>query len=56
MSGGGYFYSGDNINAVVADIGAYATKIGFAGEDYPKGYFRSVGFLKGEGGGVSHFC
>jgi hypothetical protein len=25
MSGGGYFYSGDNINAVVADIGAKIT-------------------------------
>lgn len=42
MSGGGYFHSGDNINAVVADIGSYATKIGFAGEDFPKAYFRSV--------------
>lgn len=41
MSGGGYFHSGDNINAVVADIGSYATKIGFAGEDFPKAYFRS---------------
>lgn len=30
------------MNAVVADIGAYSTKIGFAGEDYPKAYFRSV--------------
>ena len=42
MSGGGYFHSGDNINAVVADIGSYASKIGFAGEDFPKAYFRSV--------------
>jgi actin-related protein len=42
MSGGGYFHSGDNMNAVVADIGSYSTKIGFAGEDFPKAYFRSV--------------
>ena len=36
------FSSGDAVSAVVADIGSYATKIGFAGEDYPRAYFRSV--------------
>lgn len=36
------FYSGDPVNAVVADVGSYATKIGFAGEDNPRAYFRSV--------------
>eukprot|EP00934_Nitzschia_sp_Nitz4_P008300 Nitzschia sp. Nitz4//scaffold1_size375055//16469//18154//NITZ4_000207-RA/size375055-augustus-gene-0.658-mRNA-1//1//CDS//3329540838//8290//frame0 len=35
------YSTGDNINAVVADIGAWSTKIGFAGEDYPRSYFRS---------------
>lgn len=42
MSGGGHFNSGDNVNAVVVDIGSYASKLGFAGEDTPKSYFRSV--------------
>ena len=32
----------NNVNAVVADIGSYSTKIGYAGDDYPKAYFRSV--------------
>lgn len=35
------FSSGDTLNAIVGDIGQYATKIGFAGEDYPRSYFRS---------------
>ena len=30
------------VNAVVAEIGGYATKIGYAGEDCPRSYFRSV--------------
>jgi hypothetical protein len=32
----------DVVQAVVCDIGSYATKMGFAGEDFPKSYFRSV--------------
>jgi actin-related protein len=36
------FSAGDQVNAIVADIGSYATKIGFAGSDYPRSYFRSV--------------
>jgi hypothetical protein len=36
------FTSGDSVDAIVADIGSYATKIGQAGEDYPRAYFRSV--------------
>ena len=36
------FYQGDYVGAVVADIGSSATKIGWAGDDYPKSYFRSV--------------
>ena len=39
------FTSGDAVNAIVADIGSYATKIGFAGEDSPRSYFRSVRVL-----------
>ncbi|CAB9513942.1 Actin (Fragment) [Seminavis robusta] len=35
------FSSGDPLNAIVCDVGQYATKIGFAGEDYPRAYFRS---------------
>lgn len=36
------FTNSDSVNAIVADIGSYATKIGHAGEDYPRAYFRSV--------------
>jgi hypothetical protein len=36
------FYSGDYVGAVVADLGAYSSKIGWAGDDYPVSYFRSV--------------
>jgi Actin len=37
-----FYTNSDSVNAVVADVGSYATKIGFAGEDYPRSYFRSV--------------
>jgi Actin len=36
------FYNGDYVGAVVADVGHYSTKIGWAGDDYPVSYFRSV--------------
>jgi actin-related protein len=38
------FYSGGNnsIEAIVVDIGAGNTKIGWAGDDYPRSVFRSV--------------
>jgi actin-related protein len=36
------FYSGDNIGAVVADIGSYACRVGFAGEDSPRAYLPTV--------------
>jgi actin-related protein len=39
------FYSGDHVGAVVADLGQYATKIGWAGDDYPRSYFRSVRYI-----------
>lgn len=42
------YTSGDSVNAIVADIGAWSTKIGYAGEDYPRSYFRSVRALRGE--------
>jgi actin-related protein len=39
------FYSGDNIGAVVADVGSYACRVGFAGEDSPRAFFPSVCIL-----------
>lgn len=36
------YSSGDDIGAVVADIGTFSTRIGFAGDDTPKAYFPSV--------------
>ena len=37
-----FYTSGDSVNAIVADFGSYASKVGYAGEDYPRSYFRSV--------------
>ena len=36
------FAGGDDIGAVVAEIGHYSTKIGWAGDDAPRSYFPSV--------------
>lgn len=36
------FHSGDDIGAIVADIGSVNTRIGFAGEDTPKAFFSTV--------------
>ena len=36
------YTAGDDVNAIVADIGSYSSRIGFAGEDVPKAYFPSV--------------
>jgi hypothetical protein len=36
------FYSGDHVGAVVVDIGAAYTKMGWAGDDAPRSLFRSV--------------
>lgn len=33
---GGAVYGGDEINAIVLDAGSYTTRIGYAGDDYPK--------------------
>jgi hypothetical protein len=37
-----FYTSADTVNAIVADFGSYASKVGYAGEDYPRSYFRSV--------------
>lgn len=37
-----FYTAGDHVNAIVADIGSFASKIGFAGDDTPRAYFRSV--------------
>ncbi|KAJ2630014.1 hypothetical protein H4R22_002961 [Coemansia sp. RSA 1290] len=34
-------YGGDEVNAVVLDVGSTWTRAGFAGEDLPRGYFPS---------------
>ncbi|KAJ2850078.1 NuA4 histone acetyltransferase subunit [Coemansia brasiliensis] len=34
-------YGGDEVNAVVLDVGSTWTRAGFAGEDVPRGYFPS---------------
>ncbi|KAJ2548766.1 NuA4 histone acetyltransferase subunit [Coemansia sp. RSA 1933] len=42
-------YGGDEVNAVVLDIGSTWTRAGFAGEDMPKAYFPSgVGYIESE--------
>jgi actin-related protein len=44
-------YGGDEVSAIVIDIGADTTKAGYAGEDTPKTVFSSaVGVLAGEDG------
>ena len=44
-------YGGDEVCAVVVDVGADTTKAGYAGEDSPKTVFSSaVGVLAGEDG------
>ena len=39
------FHSGDDINAIVADIGTTSCRIGFAGDDTPKSYFPTVSWF-----------
>jgi hypothetical protein len=36
------FHSGDDINAIVADIGSYSCRIGYAGDDTPRANFPTV--------------
>ncbi|KAJ2403193.1 NuA4 histone acetyltransferase subunit [Coemansia sp. RSA 2559] len=45
-------YGGDEVNALVLDVGSTWTRAGFAGEDMPKAYFPSrVGYIESEGAG-----
>ncbi|KAJ2516047.1 NuA4 histone acetyltransferase subunit [Coemansia sp. RSA 1939] len=42
-------YGGDEVNALVIDVGSAWTRAGFAGEDMPKAYFPShVGYIESE--------
>ncbi|KAJ2079772.1 NuA4 histone acetyltransferase subunit [Coemansia sp. RSA 988] len=42
-------YGGDEVNALVIDVGSTWTRAGFAGEDLPKAYFPShVGYIESE--------
>eukprot|EP00191_Tetraselmis_sp_GSL018_P005574 CAMPEP_0177603596 /NCGR_PEP_ID=MMETSP0419_2-20121207/15605_1 /TAXON_ID=582737 /ORGANISM="Tetraselmis sp., Strain GSL018" /LENGTH=415 /DNA_ID=CAMNT_0019097395 /DNA_START=48 /DNA_END=1292 /DNA_ORIENTATION=+ len=42
-------YGGDEVNAVVVDVGSYTVKAGYAGDDVPKAVFPSwVGKVPGE--------
>ena len=44
----GPYSGGDDLGAVVAEIGSYTTKMGYAGEDAPRSIFRtSVAALRG---------
>ena len=36
------YSGGDEFPCVVGEVGSYSTKMGFAGEDYPRSYFRST--------------
>lgn len=36
------YHSGDDVGAIVADIGSFSTRIGHAGNDVPAAYFPSV--------------
>eukprot|EP00903_Cladosiphon_okamuranus_P016631 g15339.t1 len=36
------YCGGDDVGAVVGDVGSYSCKMGFAGEDFPKAYFTSL--------------
>ena len=39
------YCGGDDLGAIVADIGSVSARIGYAGEDYPRSYFPSVSQL-----------
>jgi actin-related protein len=40
------YSGGDEFPCVVGEVGSYSTKMGFAGEDYPRSYFRSTTAVK----------
>ncbi|KAJ2465028.1 NuA4 histone acetyltransferase subunit, partial [Coemansia sp. RSA 2337] len=42
-------YGGDEVNALVIDVGSTWTRAGFAGEDLPRALFPShVGYIESE--------
>lgn len=53
------YSGGDEFPCAVAEIGSYATKIGYAGEDAPRSYFRSTTAIQrdntGKGSSSSSF-
>ena len=42
---------GDEVGSIVFDIGTHTCKVGFAGEDTPKGVFRTIVGVRTTGGG-----
>ena len=43
------YQSGDGFPCIVGEVGSYCTKMGFAGEAYPRSYFRSTtAILRGD--------
>ncbi len=43
------YHSGDEFPCIVGEVGSYCTKMGFAGESYPRSYFRSTtAILRGD--------
>ncbi|KAJ1441063.1 actin family [Ochromonadaceae sp. CCMP2298] len=44
------YHGGDDVGAIVADIGSYSTRVGYAGDDTPRTYMpTAVGVLESEG-------
>ena len=39
------FHSGDDVGALVADVGSSSCRIGHAGDDVPVAFFPSVSFV-----------
>ncbi|RYY83416.1 hypothetical protein EON63_11260 [archaeon] len=46
-------FGGENIGAVVADVGSHFTRIGYAGEDCPRAFHQTVSFAFPPSGSVS---
>jgi actin-like protein 6A len=45
------FTGGDDVGAIVSDIGSFATRIGYAGDDLPRAYYpTAIGIQQSEGG------
>ena len=39
------YCGGDDVGAIVADFGSFSSRVGFAGEDCPRGYLPTVSLL-----------